>query len=210
VSFYELSSHETKNIPAPPSREGDADSMTYWLSAVCIAVKHGDTSLERLAGMREASPSAMWALVIPQRIQAWNEQARTFERFVQSTGRMPQRTAFMNTEPSAAEVRLQNWVRNNRRTVDRLNAFKIDRLNHVPGFSWAPLEDRWETNYERYRDFVEVHGREPHLSRVKGTESDEHSLAIWANNQRRALTRRTLPANRVFTLVSLPGWVDFR
>jgi len=75
---------------------------------------------------------------------------------------------------------------------------KIGRLEAVKGWSWDPIEDQWNSNYEELKSFAKKHG---HLRMPYGT-----GLFRWIVKQRVAHKRGRLPTDKIRRLEAIKGW----
>jgi hypothetical protein len=78
-----------------------------------------------------------------------------------------------------------------------------ERLAVLPGWSWEPTTDRWETGFRHLQEFVNRHGH----ARVKGSELiDGYPLGRWCSKQRTRNAKGLLEERRWSRLDALPGW----
>lgn len=106
---------------------------------------------------------------------------------------------------SAEEKELTGRVRAQRKAfaAGRLCSYQVRRLLCIPGFSFQPLEDRWQANYEEYRRFTVIHWAAP---RLRSPDKSERRLAGWAAKARMAFRAGTLPQSRIESLDRLEFW----
>lgn len=78
---------------------------------------------------------------------------------------------------------LFNWVSRQRFERNILAKEKITKLENLKGWSWNPLEDRWEKGYTELETYFAKHGT---TFVPKGyTTDDGYRLAAWVSTQRR-------------------------
>ena len=94
------------------------------------------------------------------------------------------------------------WVHNQRRTKDKMEPDRRQRLEALPGWSWDPHSDQWEEGFFHLKQFSE---REKHC-RVSATDQNDtgYRLGQWVAVQRR--TKDALEPDRRQRLEALPGW----
>ncbi|MET3769832.1 hypothetical protein ABIB15_002536 [Marisediminicola sp. UYEF4] len=139
------------------------------------------------------------------RIVSWVVLLRSFERFESRENRLPRENNRLPPGSISDEERtLAEWRKYQLRaaTRERHCDYQRRRLESIPGFTWTPLEDRWNQQYAEYVGFVEAH-REP---RRRSPDPLERRLAAWWERQRRARSRGTLPEERAARLTATPGW----
>ncbi|PZT86047.1 MAG: hypothetical protein DI630_35510, partial [Gordonia sp. (in: high G+C Gram-positive bacteria)] len=81
------------------------------------------------------------------------------------------------------EGELADWLTYQRRRYDRgeLCLYERQRLEALPGFSWAPLLEGWERRLEECDTFLRMHRRAP---RLRSADPSERGLAEWIKRQR--------------------------
>ena len=95
---------------------------------------------------------------------------------------------------------LYSWVLIQRITFKKntLSPERVKRLKSLPGWSWDPLTDEWNQNYNSLKKYLARHEAYP--------ITHSGSLSEWANTQRRAYKRNAISPDRIRLLESLPGW----
>ena len=98
--------------------------------------------------------------------------------------------------------RLGQWVKIQRRTNDKMDPDRRQRLEALPGWSWDVLLDKWEEGFSHLNQFSdrEGHCRVPHSYKT----NDGYRLGQWVVVQRR--TKHTINFDRRQRLEALPGW----
>jgi len=86
---------------------------------------------------------------------------------------------------------LGNWVSNQRAHKATLSPERIQRLESLPGWTWAPRDAAWESEYEQ-------------LVRRGGVTG--YRLSAWDMKQRALYWRGRLQSERVRRLETVPGW----
>ena len=100
---------------------------------------------------------------------------------------------------------LGRWVNKRRGSCRRgsLPPSRIARLESMPGWTWEPLDERWDRNYALLTAFCE---REGHAIVPRGHLEDGYPLGAWVGNLRAFHRDGRLSADRVTLLEGLPGW----
>lgn len=88
---------------------------------------------------------------------------------------------------------LSSWVRNQRRTMERLAKWRLNLLRNFNTFSFDPRRNLWEATHRRFWRWQLIHGRAP---RRRSTDPLESRLARWGETQRRSLARKQTPYER--------------
>jgi superfamily II DNA or RNA helicase len=102
---------------------------------------------------------------------------------------------------------LGSWCRGcrNAQRRGRLDAGYIERLEAVPGWSWAPWDEQFEEGYARLEEYVEIHGDASVLAHYRDPD-DGYALGAWCNSRRVEQRHGRLKPDRVARLESLPRW----
>jgi predicted helicase len=85
-------------------------------------------------------------------------------------------------------------------TLDKVRA---TRLLSLPGWSWDPLEDQWNSNYEELKSFAKKHG---HATVPDAHQQNGIRLGKWIGKQRIAYKRGRLAKDKVTKLQDVKGW----
>lgn len=142
-----------------------------------------------LAAVRPASASKLH--------RRWVETCQLLEEHVATFGALPTKRS---SEGRPEALRLVEWIRYQRRNVDRLSVYQRARLELLPGFSWSPAEEAWLSALQNHEFFVREYRRLP--SR-RSADVEEASLAIWARNQRRLARKGRLSSDRLGMFLEL-------
>ena len=105
-------------------------------------------------------------------------------------------------------MRLGSWCTTRRGDYFRgwLSEDQIERFESLPGWSWNPFEDDWETGFLDLVEFGKEYG---HFNPPKGIAADlssKRSLGSWVNTQRTRHKKGQLEQERIIRLESLVGW----
>lgn len=138
----------------------------------------------------------------PSLASEWLATVALVEHFADAHGRLPRNRRSRGTEDDVGEARLADWIVYQRVRFGRgeLSTYERDRLQCLPGFSWAPRAEQWESRLEEYDSFVTAERRKP---RYRSGNTEERRAADWAARQRARLQAGRLPADhlRAFTYV---------
>lgn len=131
---------------------------------------------------------------------SWEAWFAALQEFVSQQGH-----AVVPKDHQVAGGYLGPWVSEQRQRFarGRLTSDRQERLETLPGWVWAPRDDRWNRHYESLLMYVEREGDAdvPQHHRENGL-----GLGFWVAQQRRALDRGELAAESSTLLTSLPGW----
>ena len=101
--------------------------------------------------------------------------------------------------------RLGGWVNMQRwnHAEGTLDGDRQQRLQHLPGWTWNPVPDRWEEGFSRLQHYVDRNG---HARVPVSYTLDGYKLGQFVGNQRQSHGKGTLDADRQQRLQDLPGW----
>lgn len=131
----------------------------------------------------------------------WEEGLIRLITFVEEHGRLPQQTE------SHDGFKVGTWAAHQRhsyvgsRARSTMTHDRTRRLEAVPGWSWEPLEDAWETRLAELSTYARRHH---HAGRPLRLPTGP--LGDWATGQRMAHSRGRLRDDRVAALGRVPGW----
>lgn len=183
----ELLAEYAKRADSPPRwpRVDDRASLIYYREELAAIAALSDR-----AGSRS-------------RVAVWIRTVRSLEEFVSREGRLPRENNRLPREQiSTEEKQLAEWVRYQRRPATRADhcRYQSRRLESIPGFSWGPRDDQWNTQFTAFAQFVAGYH---HAPRYRSEDLAERASAAWAAKQRHLLRLGKLPKDRAEKLASL-------
>ena len=95
---------------------------------------------------------------------------------------------------------LGTWVRKQRSKKNKLSDWQIQKLEHLPKWSWDPFDDRWNQNYNELLAFYNKH------KHTRVPRKDNHKLSSWCTTQRHRFAAEQLEERYVDFLEKIPGW----
>jgi len=142
-----------------------------------------------------------------RRAERWVTALHRYEHFWRSSGHRPRENTRARSTLPAAERRMGEWARYQRRFENKLNSYQHARLDVSPAFTWHPWGTTWQANLTACLDFLERAGRPPRLNH---RDDHEFALARWLGRQLHRLQQGQLPADRARALDALlhrmRGW----
>ncbi len=98
---------------------------------------------------------------------------------------------------------LGTWVRTQRANQGALSTEQRSKLETLIGWTWDPLEDQWDLNYQALKSYVDQHGN----ADVPFTTRTASGLSIgrWVAHQRSV--RSALSDSRIAKLEALNCWI---
>jgi hypothetical protein len=188
-----VAEHGHARVPAKTLVDGCR--LGAWINAQRTSLRRGTLSAERRARL-EAVSGWTW----DPHADDWEEGFQVLQRFAAENGH-----ARLPAKSLVDGFRLGQWINVQRTFFDsgRLSAERIARLEAVPGWTWNPYEDDWETWFRVLERFVVEHG----TARVLlDTVVGEVQLGQWVGVQRANFSRGKLSAARIARLEALNGW----
>lgn len=124
----------------------------------------------------------------------WITLIHDLDHFVSATGRLPLSDS-RRPRTRTKEQALVDRLAYQRRPEVRAGhcSYQTLRLESLPGFRWAPHEDRWTEQLMLHQSFWAQTGRAP---RRDAPDPIERAIARWATQQRAARRNGTLNPDR--------------
>jgi hypothetical protein len=170
-----------------------ARELEMWIGVQRSTYRSGKLSADRKEQL-ESLAGWSWSPVA----DLWQANYQGLCRFVSEHRRLPVKNIRRERE-------LRSWISIQRTRYKRktIPAVQTRLLETVPGWSWDPFTDLWQTSFAALRDFVrrEGHAMVPSKHFEKGV-----NLGSWVNGVRTKHHRGQLSADRVKELEDLPGW----
>jgi hypothetical protein len=168
--------------------------LASWAVTVRQTYKFGLISEERIARLNKI-PGWSWNPLNDR----WDEMFNLLLEYSQEFG---------NATPTAKfiykDLKLGQWVSLQRQKKNKnlIPLSRIEALETIKGWSWDPINERWDEGYSLTKKFTEVNGRTP----PSGCIIKKFSLGSWVNTQRIDYKEGKLTADRISKLESLSGW----
>jgi hypothetical protein len=142
----------------------------------------------------EALMGWSWGILFDQ----WEEGFTHLKDFAERVGhcRVPKK------HTTGEGYKLGQWVGVQRRSGDKMDPDRRQRLEALPSWSWEVLSDQWEVGFSHLKQFSKQRG---HCRAPKGFKTDDgYRLGQWITNQR--ITKDKMDPVRRQRLEALPGW----
>ena len=117
---------------------------------------------------------------VPARQHRWIRQIHEYEAFWSSNGKSPRENTRDRGSLLAAERRLGQWGRYQRRFKTELCPYQRIRLDVSPAFEWDPQEAGWQRNLSACSAHLMKTGLLPILD---STNQKQFALARWLAHQ---------------------------
>ena len=135
-----------------------------------------------------------------KRAQNWAMALRRYEDFWAESGHAAREHTRNGATLPAAERRMGEWARYQRRFDENLCRYQVIRLDVSPAFIWDPHDHVWQQKLDACVDLARTSRRLPYLN---GSDPLEFSLARWLGRQLRQLQMGTLEPVRAARLAVL-------
>ena len=181
----------------PPIRHREVEMrIGQWVNVQRTRFQEGGLPPERVAAL-EMLPGWVWSANDAD----WDTGFAALCRFVEREGHARVQDGFVE-----GEYPLGTWVAKNRanRRDGVLSADRATRLEALPGWSWRPSHDKWETAFDLAKQFSE---REGHTAIPHEHTEDGFALGRWLYKQRGSYRLGRLSVQRQARLEALPGFL---
>jgi superfamily II DNA or RNA helicase len=138
--------------------------------------------------------------ILERSTASWDFMFGRLQRYVAENG---------HSSPPALKVGrdwLAQWVADQRTKFNSqtLDAIRISKLESLPGWTWDPLAESWNTFFNLIVEFSEEFG---HVAvPTRPTHYRGRQLAGWLNNQRTRHNKGTLDQEKIDRLETVTGW----
>ncbi len=138
--------------------------------------------------------------ILERSTASWDFMFGRLQRYVAENG---------HASPPALKVGrdwLAQWVADQRTKFNSqtLDAIRISKLESLPGWTWDPLAESWNSFFNLIVEFSEEFGHAAVPTRP--THYRGRQLAGWLNNQRTRYNKGTLDQEKIDRLETVTGW----
>jgi predicted helicase len=186
---------ENGSFPSKKSPDPAAVQLADWCSTQRQRYKKGLLAAERVADLESL---AEWAWSPYD--ASWNKRYFELVAYLSKHGKYPSRRDEDRTTTS-----LGVWCIGQRSKfkAGALSQERVSRLESLKGWSWDPVTDSWNKQFDALRIYLNANSCTP--SQVD-PDPDVAKLGMWCNTQRVARRKGLLSKERVKRLEGLQGW----
>jgi len=175
----------------------DGYKLGMWVNGQRNSKLKGELSQDRISRL-ESFPEWVWDAYQ----EKWEVGFAALTKYVQTHGDAKVPGAHITPQGYG----LGTWISTARRKKSKseLSPDRMRRLESVPGWSWAVLDETWEEGFRILQEYVEARGN----SRAPTTYVTQsgYKLGAWLDRQRRLRLAQKLDQIRTQRLEGLPGW----
>ena len=130
----------------------------------------------------------------------WEDRLEELRQFAEQNGNLSL------SREDTEQNQLASWVVTQRVRYhqEKLTKTQIQLLETIPGWSWAPLQQTWETSFQYLLIYV---SREGHVNVPQDHFEDSFPLGRWVNKRRSAMKRGAMTDSEKARLEKIPGWL---
>ena len=130
-------------------------------------------------GIDKSFGDELRTILVEKTTSSWDFRFGMLEKYCQINGNcnVPTNDIWMN------QYNLFNWISRQRFERNILSPERRTKLENLNGWSWNPLEDRWDHGYLELKDYFSKYGN-TFVPKGYKTENGYH-LASWVSTQRR-------------------------
>lgn len=139
----------------PQNAEYEGFKIGKWLQAQRNAYKKGNLPNDKSELLDDLG--IRWG-VFPDNERNWVKHMMACSNYYESTGKLP-----TSGDESSEGLKVGHWLCHQRRLHKKgsLPQDRIKTIERLLGQIWNPAQERWETNYSAYKDYVEKTGKQP-------------------------------------------------
>lgn len=168
-----------------------------WIGSQRSAKLKNTLANERVL-LLESLPKWQWDVLNEQ----WDEAFEVLQDFIKQNGTslVPQRYV----TPSG--FKLGWWIGTQRinKENNKLDTYKIEKLESLPGWKWDVLTDQWDRGYVELQEYVKLNGSTS--VPVGFTTKSGFNLRNWVQNQRSNYRKSQLSEDRIAKLQKITEW----
>ena len=169
-----------------------------WCKVQRNKYKTDDLKPERISAIEKRVPHWFW----DRNEWMWSRHYRALEQYQLREG-----TCVLSRSTKEDDLPIGKWVNSQRVAYEAgtLIAKRVEMLKKIPGWSFCPYSDTWNSRFRDLNWFIKQNGRWPKSG--KSASQDERSLRSWVDAQKQKLKNNKLKAEHLAELERLDGWV---
>ena len=177
-------------------RDDDGYELGSWATRQRGLYRRGELLADR-AKRLAAVPGWVW----DERKEAWEEAYDRLRAFAQREGHSRVAQNYRTSDG----FRLGRWVSIQRRAHTRgeMPVERVRQLEALPGWDWAPRDERWERGYTQLLRYAD---REGNALVPTSHVENRFRLGRWVNKQRALYATGSLDSARRRRLEGVAGW----
>jgi superfamily II DNA or RNA helicase len=181
-------------LVSPKFTSQDGYKLGQWATSVRTAYKKNSLSEEKISQM-ESFHKWSWSYLDG----IWERNMSLLEEYVKRHGDALVPIKYITD----LSVNLGGWVAQERGRKDILTLEQRNRFESLHGWTWDPLETKWNEALKELEKFVQSEGH--CLPPQRLVMDNGFALGAWVVNQR--ISRNKMTKERIDRLESIPGWL---
>lgn len=188
--------NETGSAAPLSALEFDGIQLGAWVKSQRSLYNKGNLEPDKIAQLESLSG---WT---------WNPSSESWDKFFRALIDYTSEygTALPPQSFTSEGLKLGTWVHAQRQIYRKgqLDERKVEKLSSLPGWSWDPSNENWETMFSQLKDFATLNGHVKVPSDPSRVGNKD--LPSWIKRQRSNFRYGSLDERKRQRLEALPGW----
>ena len=171
-------------------------SLGGWVDKQRQDYRRGYLSEEQI-NLLESMPMWYWVKADAD----WDQAIWALDEYIEEFGKIPS-----NSYITPAGIKLGGFLNNRRNDykAGNLSAEKVKVLENKKGWSWDPLEEEWERNFQNLLNYFEEFG--DYTVPQSYVAPDNTNLGAWVGTQMQIYKKGKVREDRIKRFNGLTGW----
>jgi superfamily II DNA or RNA helicase len=197
ISEIETFAHRHGHLRIPIRMRGMTTNLVAWMRDQIRDYHEGRLTPAKQQKLSEI-PGWTWTFREDRRVSQWQSNYQILVKYAKNndTARVP------HSYVTPDGFRLGAWVKKQKQRSFANYPERKNQLEALPGWSWSPLDDEWERNFELLVEYVKEFGNARVPQAYRTSTGDQ--LGVWCASRRHR--RHAISPDRLARLEALPGW----
>lgn len=182
-------------LPMQHSEDKDEKFLSTWISHVRKNYKENKLAKFKI-DLLEKIDIWFWN----KSLDLWDDKYEELKNFILENGKLPSEKS-----DDDYQSKIGQWCSNQRQAKkeNKISEDRIKKLTQLFCWYWIGEKDVWQTNYDKFKDYVEKNNKFPsEHSKIE----DDKKLALWAGRNRQDYKKNELSTDRVSKLLLIKNW----
>jgi superfamily II DNA or RNA helicase len=133
-------------------------------------------------------------------IYSWEHRYSELKEYLETNDKYPSQH---DNDPNIKKIAI--WIQHQRenKKIDKISEYRIEQLELLKNWQWDILEDNWNDNYDKLKNYLEINDKYPS---TRDKNINNKKISLWIITQRRNKKKKKISNEKIIKLEQLKNW----